>query len=423
MNLQRYEVIDEYSLKELILAYESSDSSHRIELLESLYANNIDVPFEVATRAVQDSSVQVRRWFAANAKSLDYNEKDQKDPERDLTKTITEDTDPFVKASLFENSNIYHDVHFIFHSVELFTKASHLERLALVRNPAVSHDLIEKIFNFDDGELSLSLEQRKELALAYLTNPKAQEESRRDFFSFSDGWEAYDTTKHYRTIYDFILKWPKNSFPLSYLFKAIDTDDSTKARFYKGCEIPFWRRSILANCKSADEQTLQLGMKDSDADCRLVAFSKVRYFNAEQLESLLSSNDQDAIWGLAGNENLPIDTLYKVRSKLEELHHDWGVWNADATIEKVQMKNIKKDPQELFSATDEANNLLRDKVDFIGRKILALGQLFADHQRDTLQGKLESLETQMMAIHQRLKEIWIAIIVGAILFVIIRFLK
>jgi hypothetical protein len=56
---------------------------------------------------------------------------------------------------------------------EAFRNATHLERLALVRNPKVGEKLIEQIFDHEDQELGISLEVRGELVKAFLTNDHA----------------------------------------------------------------------------------------------------------------------------------------------------------------------------------------------------------------------------------------------------------
>jgi hypothetical protein len=72
-----------------------------------------------------------------------------------------------VRASLRENPDLYGGT---LSSQGEFTESTHLERLALVRNPEVGQLLIEKIFDHEDQELGLTANERERLILAFLTN-------------------------------------------------------------------------------------------------------------------------------------------------------------------------------------------------------------------------------------------------------------
>jgi hypothetical protein len=56
-----------------------------------------------------------------------------------------------------------------------FHEATHLERLALMRNPELwcGNKLIQRIFDYENQELGLTLEERKELIGAFLANKEA----------------------------------------------------------------------------------------------------------------------------------------------------------------------------------------------------------------------------------------------------------
>lgn len=118
--------------------------------------------------------------------------------------------------------------------------------------------LIEPIFDPEDTELGIGINERSELVKAYLTNA----ESIRRSFQLSKLWEL-------------ISKWP--IFPgspqaLVYLF--FEASDGTKAKVYQGCNEPVFRQCILKNSTERDIDTLRLGMKDADEHCREIALSK-----------------------------------------------------------------------------------------------------------------------------------------------------
>ena len=158
------------------------------------------LPYEIALLAIEDQDVEVRQWVARHAE-LDYrgkrhvneqtNEWVYEFPDKNLADRLKKIPDPFVRASLRENEKVYL-------GKEAFQQANHLERLAFVRNPNVSNDLIEKIFDPEDKELGINLEQRKELLLAYLTN--------------SQNLDGQRNSRHLSNLWRLTSKWPSDGF-------------------------------------------------------------------------------------------------------------------------------------------------------------------------------------------------------------------
>jgi len=149
--LSRYGVIDAYTLEELCRKYKISDGKRRIALLKQFWhrrndsrRSTPDMPFDIAVMAVEDSNLEVRQWVAQNAQYLNFKPPTEspdtdgwpyetdgwpKASERDLTKRLRHDSDPFVRACLHENSSVVG-----YQWVTVFHSATHLERLALMRN-------------------------------------------------------------------------------------------------------------------------------------------------------------------------------------------------------------------------------------------------------------------------------------------------
>lgn len=263
MVLYRYAAIDAYTLEELRHEYRNSDIKGRIRLFKRLQKKGYYAPYEIALLALEDA--ELRQWMARHAIRLDYRDWDPDSPgekigppERNLEDRLRNDPDPFVRACLRENPEVFGVFDFIYHWQEYFQESTHLERLALVRNPNVADKLIEPIFDPGDTELGIGINERSELVKAYLTNA----ESIRQSFQISKLWEL-------------ISKWP--IFPgspqaLVYLF--LEASDGTKAKVYQGCNEPVFRQCILKNSTERDIDTLRLGMKDADEHCREIALSK-----------------------------------------------------------------------------------------------------------------------------------------------------
>lgn len=193
MDLARYDANDAYILEELRREYQASDAKGRIRLLKRLHraAPNMGVPLVVALMALEDPHVEVRQWIARHGEFLTSGA----DPTLSLLATVLEplggfqpgegtladklknDPDPFVRACLRENPEVFN---FILADSwkQAFAEATHLERLALMRNPKVHADLIERVFDCEDNELGVAPNERSELVMAYLTNAEALKPSR-----------------------------------------------------------------------------------------------------------------------------------------------------------------------------------------------------------------------------------------------------
>jgi hypothetical protein len=198
-------------------------------------------PIEIALLAVEDSHVEVREWIARHGKYLDYQERSDADhPERNLWSRLKNDPDPFVRACVHENPTLL--TKFFFDREEwraAFRNATHLERLALVRNPALNETLIEQIFDHEDQELGITLEARAELVKAFLTNHHAIRGSFRGKYDFIEGLDSYYTRRHFSRLWKLISKWPEGTGNLPYaVYRYVGAPDETKAEIYQSCDEP-----------------------------------------------------------------------------------------------------------------------------------------------------------------------------------------
>ena len=297
MAMSRYSIHDAYTVEELRREYQASDAKGRIRLLRKLY-RTLKPPYEIALLAVEDPNVEVRQWLARNGWQLDYREEVYREteeseeepvynekgelvgwrctdeteqskfdpryryPDRDLEGRLRKDPDPFVRACLRENSHVYSRFGFW---KQWFAEATHLERLALVRNPGVDEQLVERIFDPEDKELQIDLGQRKELLFALLTN--------RDFIHSSRelSWDDVRNPMHFAKLWQLASKWPADSGVSGSVYMHVGADDDDKASVYQNCTNPWLRRVILGNCNKSDKQTIELGMKDTDENCRTAA--------------------------------------------------------------------------------------------------------------------------------------------------------
>ena len=234
------------------------------------------LPFEIAKIAVEDENVQMRAWIARKGKYLNYSEEGLEN----LEDRLRNDPDPFVRACLRENPTTYD---FFADWVKLFIESTHFERLALIRNPDVDSELIEKLFDHEDQELGINLKERHELVLAFLTNKKVLsrfKKSRIEPRDWIDRDAAHQVCLHYSKLWDLISRWPKDTNTQSAVYLGLWADDETKARIYKVCDEAVWRRCILMNCDPSDKKTIDLALKDADDINRDMACALANRSNA-----------------------------------------------------------------------------------------------------------------------------------------------
>jgi len=421
MTLSRYAITDAYTLEELRREYQTSDAKGRVRLLEKLYEGEQVASYEIALLAVEDPNVEVRQWMARHGKGL----------QQDLVDRLKNDSEPFVRACLRENPAVF--ASFFHHWKEYFDEATHLERLALVRNPKVTEDIsllhhavIEKIFDPEDKELPIDLKERRELVLAFLTNNEALARVAEDAgFGKLSGMERllrnpeagaaeYSANRFLSRLWELASTWPKESGIPYAVYRYVPTNDETKAKIYKTCNEAAWRYAILENCGPADRETLKLGTQDSDDnplyDCRHLAYSKVTSLEPERLDAILQGNDISALDGLAHNRSLSVSHSVftrvreisggrlrelgggewtrpdvfreKILDRLNELDKS-QVYSGSAQYfsktvdEEIQKTVAPEDPEGLFGDEGRQGNFLEDKIDFIAKKVLSVDEQIA----------------------------------------------
>jgi hypothetical protein len=247
---------------------------------------------------------------------------------------------------------------------EAFRNATHLERLALVRNPALNETLIEQIFDHEDQELGISLEARGELVKAFLTNHQAIRDSYRDQSDFIPGFlgghPAAFTRAHFSKLWTLISKWPEGTRNLQAgVYRYIGAPDKTKAEIYQSCDEPVWRAEILRNSDKRDTQAIKLSMQDQHEQCRELAYSRVDFSQIHELDRILQGEDSAALRGLSQNRALPADVLWQVRSPFR---NDVDRWYATQTIEEVERQKLPSAPGDKFDLIHEQLKSFKEQI-------------------------------------------------------------
>jgi hypothetical protein len=371
MALSRYSVVDAYTTEELRREYEASSPRGRISLLKKF--RKASLQFEIAALAAQDPNVQVRQWFARefNFNYLLHEREPRKEGEqpqerfqrmfsgrRALEEALKTDPDPFVRACLRENSTAFPGVRHLWQ--DYFMDAGPLERLGLMRNNKIPEDFVRQIFDPEDVKLGITMQDREQLARAFLSNgAKLAKAGQMDF-------EARTLSED---LWKLAIKWPEKSDIPATIFDEVPISpfSSFKADAYRACIEH--RLIILFNCDWQDNQIVQMALQDPDENCRLRAFEIVGGISGWFLEALIKRKDKVALRGLAQNELVSDEYLGKIETCLRDIDPE-GSPHTARTIERKRKATITHDPDRLFGK--EGHALLEEKIDFIGRAFVRM---------------------------------------------------
>ncbi|MBI2200061.1 MAG: hypothetical protein HYU42_15920 [Candidatus Rokubacteria bacterium] len=363
MSIPRYAIHDAYVVAELRSQYEAADVQGRITLLEGLYRSpeyrDDRLPYELALLAVSDPSVEVRRWIARNARHLDYRERETLAPEvylfpdrlkvldiasefvsqpagyrlpdRNLLVRLKDDPEPVVRASLRENPCILGPLSLPDDSLRWFRDSSHSERLALVRNAEVHPGLILQLFDPEDRQLGIELPERCELCWAFLTNRAMIERivkgaGLKGHPMPLHGSTFYEANRFLTSLWGRAVRWPDNYLQMA-VYRHVPADDRAKATTYRACRLSPLRAQIVCACDPDDHaETLDVARRDSDDECRELAYARIGTLNEDEIESLVAGNDVAALKGLADNRSLPAPVRASIhqraRQQLREIGED-----------------------------------------------------------------------------------------------------
>ena len=235
MNIEwdRYIRNDKLADLELENLYDSANEKERIELTKEFnkQGNKYCMPTLWAELIVNKGTLQEKITLARNWQTFSrHNER-----EKSIIERLTNDDNILVRCGFYENAE---SLFFSFDedTETLFKKLTHMERLALMRNPRINNELVLNIYNLDNNAIAVTDDERKELIKAFCTNHEQIEKSKKHFFddSFLDGLDAYSSTELYPKLYDQAFKWI-NTDPhiTAATYKAFSCNGEKKLEIYK----------------------------------------------------------------------------------------------------------------------------------------------------------------------------------------------
>lgn len=206
-----------------------------------------------------------------------------------------------------------------------------------MRNPSFAawpNDLIVAIFDRDDRDLRINVEERKELILAFVRNAAVIEASHQsDFF---DGCDGHALRKRFATVWKLASKWPLESGIREMVYRFIGVNGEIKRKTYEQCQDPYIRYRILEGCYGwEDRDVIALGLNEVHPLFRSTAYRKIWDFSPAQLQNVLAGEDKEALSGLSENPYLSVEELERVKTRLEELGQYWQAKIADRTIRRI----------------------------------------------------------------------------------------
>jgi hypothetical protein len=176
--LEWREPLHGYKLAEILYRYRVGTRAQKLALIQRV-ARQFGIPYELAELATTDPDEAVRVWYAEHG-PLDFRESYRdgdghcayRHPERYLGKRLKECTEPFARLVVHQNSDfpgLPDALRGLPGEDEKgeWERASHVERLAMVRKDNVNSKLMRNVFDLKNDSLGVDMAQRTELIQSF----------------------------------------------------------------------------------------------------------------------------------------------------------------------------------------------------------------------------------------------------------------
>jgi hypothetical protein len=142
-----------------------------------------------------------------------------------------------------------------------------MERFALVRNESLESDktFITKLFDSEDQDLGIDLDERRELIFIFVRSGKVltlytEEAGLMGYPESRDGLTDYLANKFLANLWELASKWPTESRVPYLVYSKVPANDETKAKIYQKCDDPELRKTIIAYCTPHEEFPETIGL-------------------------------------------------------------------------------------------------------------------------------------------------------------------
>lgn len=353
MDIERYKREDKLADLELENIYNSSTEKERIEITRK-FNEKYGMPEKWASLTIKYGSLQEKIALARYSSFLN----------EEVEELLKNDKDILVRCALLENENfsfvIFQDEDKQGNeqgkdSTELnsfegmiaptnrtyidFAKLSHLERIALMRNPRVDRDLIRKIYDIDNNRFQLkskmSNDERKELIYAFCRNKEFIEDSKKGFFddSYTDVLDAVFITGFYDELYDLATKWlPKDPEIARITYGTFSCLPNKKLEIYNKIKddknLDLVRSSLFDSIPdrkslfdSDYNELFKLGLYDSNESIRAESARNIYDISRDEIAKLLENDTKynNLLRAFMENCHLDLEAMKFIYDKIEKI--------------------------------------------------------------------------------------------------------
>ena len=422
INAERFKVMDKLTKLELATLYNSMAPAEKVELIKELVTRDA-LSVDAARIVLADKTKEARVALARYTNQIQFLEP----PELDLEEAFKAEEDELVKCALYENPEFL-SMRFGSDQLEIFNTASPIQRLALMRNSRLDHELILKIYDYENKEIVLEDQERLELIRAFSTNHELIENSKLGFGDHDDGLDSYLETDFYKKLWEAALKWLDKKPEIPYLtFKNFGVDEEIAHKAYDGLKdkkYTYLRAALMENPRANSGSWLH-GYDDlfkkglEDGWVRHKSAASLEGLSKVDVEKLISRNDKDILRGLLHNKHLDRDSMHILEAADKSDLEIWEYKDFSTRYEKIRDIELSDD-EDVSSETSRAVEKLHERLqengelDLAEMKALILNltklQATSDKRFEKVTQQLESLRTKVS---------WILWLVVAVVFMFI----
>jgi hypothetical protein len=267
------------------------DPVDRVAFLTALRGAGTWFSSKLVDRLLKDESPKVRAWAAANVATRFNDYTDFRNPVElaNYEPRIQSDPDPFVRASIWRNSNC-EQLPWSLMSIaedwkERLKGMTQLERLALMRNPELALRYLVSLLEANSEDLGITRKEHAEMIYAGAINQRLVWSSRHHGREY---WMAYGDVnspfEEFGQMWELSLdKWIDLPFVPYAFLKFVQTTPKIKLSTYERLfKLPDdthpqqFRKVLIEGCDPfTDKDILKLAWDDPDKDCQEAARERV----------------------------------------------------------------------------------------------------------------------------------------------------
>lgn len=309
---------------------------------------------------------------------------------------------------------------------EVFRKVGSAERLAMMRNPRVSMELISKVYDFENKEIPLSDDERVQLIRAFCTNLEHIEESRKtDPFEHEDFWDAVGHTMTYDGLWKKGMAWIERNPEVTSLTlktfgahekEALEAYEKLKDKKYASCRRAIFENPLLQQTDAEKayrcKELLAKALNDEDSWIRYIGLAFHPALSRADVERVIQKNDKWELRGLVFNRHLPLELMRLIG---EKNLYEAGLYQGEIHnfMERYSSRQNEQDPEQ----TEVAEPALKlEDLDAFQQAVVSKIEGLERNQR-FLRQNLQEVTPKINTLSQRIS--WIIWLTGIALLILV----